>query len=1182
MEKKKACFVVLCLALTCLASIGLGNTTTKRKMDDGNTLGKINVIAPSASPIMTYTNDFSYPKGQSGNLISFTKPTSIWPYFYDKYSLFKDGVNISHGSAVGIMVYKTSVDNLNAGEHTFQLLWLNSTLLFGYSPIINVYVFQNSYNLSITSSTTVPKGYSLTVNVTKASMGYSSNGRDILIQWFNATSNRWDMIDIWNETSFSLAMTQIWFALQSIINSPGDTSHYRILTDCWNMTGLIMRNGSNIFPFFDEFNGYSLGAINGQGGWTVYNPGGINTMADIQTFKYNKKMLVLNSNSAGNFIQATHKIKSSATDSNYYIIEAFITSTSASQSFDMAFSDGTHTGSNDIINGYDASFNWGGNQLKIQLNGGGGSDIAANSFQLSGNKYYKTGFRWTDTGNNLQAITNLTQQLSGSDSNWHAHLFSNFALYTYETFPNCYWDVLWVRIRTAYSTQPTVAVGLKYNFPFANFTTDIHPAYYGEGQSVQFTFTGNGTSPTYHWNFYDSFSSSLQNPSHKFAAAGNYSVTLNVTDSCGYWDVFSSNVTIVGITSIISRNGPGPFVGGMSFVIRVMFWNPGSTMVYSISAIPSFSGYPSFISNSSSSINIAADTSKYIDFNITISASALSNGSVPIHASWTGTAQSGSSLIGNGGTHVLGVAVQSQAKVSITSITLKVGTSPFVGGMSFVIRISFSNIGGTTANGITASPNFGAYVGLSVTNTSNVIAIDASATGVIDFQINAVTGAITASAIINATWAGTEAISSRSLNGNAGVNVLGVTIQSQANVAITSILSKSGTSSFVGGMTVVIRVSFSNTGGTSANGITALPSFGTHPDVALKNASNIISITAGGSGFIDFLVKLADNATMQTVTFNATWNGIEAISGRFLIGNSGAHIFSMAIQSRAAVVITGISLKSGTSPFAGGTSFVIRVSLSNTGGTAANGVTIAPDFGVYATLLVTNVSNSISIAPSNTGSIDFLITVADNATSQNATIGATWNGIEAISGRLLNGNSSKISLIVTTQPKPSNITFILILVFILVGVGIAVAVAIPSVRKKRLVNKKGRGKSKDTWEPSQELMPDTKSLDRIPSPVKTTPKPVAIRPKPETPSPTPLSGVEQRMHDILFGEQAIWEPIELATELGFKSNPEVFYSFVTALNGDTMRFYAGKILIDVNADASKKEEIFQQLQVFFQ
>jgi PKD repeat protein len=85
------------------------------------------------------------------------------------------------------------------------------------------------------------------------------------------------------------------------------------------------------------------------------------------------------------------------------------------------------------------------------------------------------------------------------------------------------------------SATVTVSVSSAGNQPpsataSANPTTGAAP--------LAVAFTGSGTDPdgtiaSYAWTFGDGGTSTLQNPSHTYAAAGNYSATLTVTDNAG-------------------------------------------------------------------------------------------------------------------------------------------------------------------------------------------------------------------------------------------------------------------------------------------------------------------------------------------------------------------------------------------------------------------------------------------------------------------------------------------------------------------------------------------------------------------------------------------------------------------------------------------------------------------------
>ncbi len=73
--------------------------------------------------------------------------------------------------------------------------------------------------------------------------------------------------------------------------------------------------------------------------------------------------------------------------------------------------------------------------------------------------------------------------------------------------------------------------------PVASFTAT--PV---SGHTIQFADTSTGPPTSWSWNFGDGGTSSAQNPSHNYAAAGNYSVTLTVTNAGG------SNQTVKVVT----------------------------------------------------------------------------------------------------------------------------------------------------------------------------------------------------------------------------------------------------------------------------------------------------------------------------------------------------------------------------------------------------------------------------------------------------------------------------------------------------------------------------------------------------------------------------------------------------------------------------------------------------------
>ncbi len=121
--------------------------------------------------------------------------------------------------------------------------------------------------------------------------------------------------------------------------------------------------------------------------------------------------------------------------------------------------------------------------------------------------------------------------------------------------------------------------------PNADFIFDIN------GTTVDFAYDGT-FADSYAWNFGDGSTSAQQNPTHTYAQAGNFTVTLTATNDCGSDDIaqtvnivvpptsdFTSNIT-EGCAAFTVVYSSAPATGATSYI-----WNfPGG--------IPSFSTAP--------------------------------------------------------------------------------------------------------------------------------------------------------------------------------------------------------------------------------------------------------------------------------------------------------------------------------------------------------------------------------------------------------------------------------------------------------------------------------------------------------------------------------------------------------------------------------------------------------------
>lgn len=106
---------------------------------------------------------------------------------------------------------------------------------------------------------------------------------------------------------------------------------------------------------------------------------------------------------------------------------------------------------------------------------------------------------------------------------------------------------------TASTTRTATVAGPPNQVPVASFTFSVNnlvAAFDGSGSSDP-----DGTIASYAWNFGDNTTGSGATPSHTYAAAGTYTVTLTVTDNGGATHSTSQSVTVVAAPTMIAFDG---------------------------------------------------------------------------------------------------------------------------------------------------------------------------------------------------------------------------------------------------------------------------------------------------------------------------------------------------------------------------------------------------------------------------------------------------------------------------------------------------------------------------------------------------------------------------------------------------------------------------------------------------
>ena len=121
------------------------------------------------------------------------------------------------------------------------------------------------------------------------------------------------------------------------------------------------------------------------------------------------------------------------------------------------------------------------------------------------------------------------------------------------------------------TTSKTVTVTAPNQPPTANFTFSC------SGLGCNFTSTSSdpdGSIASYSWTFGDATSSTLQNPSHTYGAAGSYTVTLRVSDNQGAQSTTTSKtvtVTAPNSTPVVNAGTDETAVTGLLYSTSVSF-----------------------------------------------------------------------------------------------------------------------------------------------------------------------------------------------------------------------------------------------------------------------------------------------------------------------------------------------------------------------------------------------------------------------------------------------------------------------------------------------------------------------------------------------------------------------------------------------------------------------------------
>jgi PKD repeat protein len=156
---------------------------------------------------------------------------------------------------------------------------------------------------------------------------------------------------------------------------------------------------------------------------------------------------------------------------------------------------------------------------------------------------------------------------------------------------------------------------------------------YSGAPGLAISFNGSATDPgandapgfTYAWDFGDQTTSTLQNPTHAYAAAGNYVVTLRVTEASGLSTTVTTTATVVSVPPagpyVVTPYDKIPNFGYKPTVISVRSGNWSDPTVWSTGKLP----------GAGDVVDIMAGTTVVYDVNSTVKLNTIAiqaNGSL--------------------------------------------------------------------------------------------------------------------------------------------------------------------------------------------------------------------------------------------------------------------------------------------------------------------------------------------------------------------------------------------------------------------------------------------------------------------------------------------------------------------------------------------------------------------------
>jgi PKD repeat protein len=209
------------------------------------------------------------------------------------------------------------------------------------------------------------------------------------------------------------------------------------------------------------------------------------------------------------------------------------TSTGSPTSWQWSFGDGANSNSQNPSHTYATAASY---TVTLTVVYSSGSRSISQTITVMPPSALSASFTYSPSSPTVGQAVQFTDTSTGSPTSWQWNFGDSYYLssknpsHTYATAGSYTVTLTATNSIASKSTSQTINV-LSASTLTASFT--YSPSSPVAGQAVQFTDTSTGNPTSWLWNFGDSYYLSSKNPSHTYAAAGSYTVTLTVANSSG-------------------------------------------------------------------------------------------------------------------------------------------------------------------------------------------------------------------------------------------------------------------------------------------------------------------------------------------------------------------------------------------------------------------------------------------------------------------------------------------------------------------------------------------------------------------------------------------------------------------------------------------------------------------------